>query len=46
MVASGQQGVVDGHPMEALSAGVCLVVMILSLGVVGDHLAERAERKR
>ena len=46
MVASGQEGVVEGHPMEALSAGACLVIMILSLGVIGDHLSERAERKR
>ena len=46
MVASGQEGVVEGHPMEALSAGACLVIMILSLGVIADHLSERAERKR
>lgn len=46
MVASGQKGVIEGHPMEALSAGACLVIMILSLGVVGDHLSDRAERKR
>lgn len=46
MVASGQKGVINGHPMEALSAGACLVIMILSLGVIGDHLSDRAERKR
>ncbi|MFN8113085.1 MAG: ABC transporter permease [Solirubrobacterales bacterium] len=46
MVASGQKGILEGHPMEALSAGACLVIMILSLGVVGDHLSDRAERKR
>jgi peptide/nickel transport system permease protein len=46
MVASGQKSVIEGHPMETLSAGACLVVMILSLGVVGDHLADRAQRKR
>lgn len=43
MVANGQSGVIQGHPMEALAAGVCLVLMILSLGIVGDYLAERAE---
>ncbi len=46
MVANGQKGVVAGYPLEALSAGVCLVMMILSLGVIGDYLADRAERKK
>jgi peptide/nickel transport system permease protein len=46
MVASGQEGVLQGHPMEAFAAGGCLVIMILSLGIVGDHLAAKADRGR
>lgn len=46
MVASGQEGVIQGHPLEALSAGACLVVMILSLGIVGDYLGGEADRGR
>lgn len=43
MVATGQDGVVQGMPQEALYAGACLVLMILSLGVLGDYLADRAD---
>jgi peptide/nickel transport system permease protein len=46
MVAEGQTGVTQGHPMEAFAAGACLVIMILSLGILGEHLAQRAERGR
>ena len=41
MVAEGRAGLTQGHPMEALAAGACLVVMIVSLGVIGDYLAEK-----
>lgn len=46
MVAEGQDGLIQGHPMETLSAGICLVVMILALGIVGDWLGEQAEKGR
>lgn len=46
MVASGQQGVAEGQPLEALSAGACLAIMVLSLGIIGDYLTDRAEGKR
>lgn len=45
MVASGQEDLRAGYPLEALSAGACLVVLILALGIVGDDLSERAQRK-
>lgn len=45
MVAAGQEDLRAGYPLEALSAGACLVVLILALGIVGDDLSERAQRK-
>jgi peptide/nickel transport system permease protein len=43
MVSTGQQGVIEGHPMEAISAGVCLVLAVLSFAVLGDRLLSRSE---
>jgi peptide/nickel transport system permease protein len=46
MVAEGQNGLTQGHQMETFAAGACLVIMILSLGILGDYLAERVDRGR
>jgi peptide/nickel transport system permease protein len=46
MVAGGQAGIQEGHPQEALMAGLCLVVLILAVSIVGDFLSDRAERER
>lgn len=45
MVASGQQGVIEGYPTEAIAAGICLVVAILSFSVLGDRLLSRSEAR-
>jgi len=45
MVANGQIGVLQGQPTEALVASACLVLLIVSLGLVGDALGERSERR-
>lgn len=45
MVATGQQGVVEGYPTEAISAGVCLVAAVLSFAVLGDRLLARSEAR-
>jgi peptide/nickel transport system permease protein len=44
MVQSGQAGVLQGAPTEVIAASTCLVLLVLSLGVLGDALSERAER--
>ncbi len=45
MVASGQQGVVEGYPTEAIAAGICLVLAVLSFSVLGDRLLSRNEAR-
>jgi peptide/nickel transport system permease protein len=45
MVASGQQGVVEGYPTEAIAAGICLVLAVLSFSVLGDRLLARNEAR-
>lgn len=39
MVASGQSGVMQGYPMEALSAGACVVALVVAFNVLGERLA-------
>lgn len=41
MVATGQSGVLQGYPMESLSAGLCLVVVVVAVNLLGEHLAQR-----
>ena len=45
MVATGQQGVIEGYPTEAIAAGICLVVAVLSFSVLGDRLLSRWEAR-
>jgi peptide/nickel transport system permease protein len=45
MVATGQQGVIEGYPTEAIAAGVCLIVAVLSFSVLGDRLLARSEAR-
>jgi peptide/nickel transport system permease protein len=44
MVLSGQAGVLQGAPTEVIAASSCLVLLVLSLGILGDALSEWAER--
>jgi peptide/nickel transport system permease protein len=39
MVAAGAPGLLQGYPMQTLTAGVCLVLAAVSFGVLGDRLA-------
>lgn len=41
MVASGQAGVLQGYPMESLSAGLCIVAVVVAVNLLGEHLASR-----
>lgn len=45
MVAAGQNSVGQGHPQELLAASGCIVALVLALGIVGDALSERSERR-
>lgn len=43
MVAEGQTGVIAGYPMEAITAGGCLIVAVCSFALLGERLLRRAE---
>lgn len=42
MVSTGQSGVLQGYPMESLSAGVCIVMVVMAVNILGERLTERA----
>jgi peptide/nickel transport system permease protein len=45
MVSEGRAGVLTGYPMESLSAGLCIVVVVVAVNLLGERLADRAERR-
>lgn len=44
MVAVGQSGVLQGHPLPAVSAGLLIVLTVMALNVLGEGIADRASR--
>jgi peptide/nickel transport system permease protein len=42
MVATGQSGVLQGYPMESLSSGICIVVVVIAVNILGERLTDRA----
>lgn len=45
MVSTGQTGVLQGYPMESLSAGVCIVLVVVAVNLLGERIAARSERR-
>jgi peptide/nickel transport system permease protein len=43
MVATGQSGVLQGYPMESLTAGLCIVVVVVAVNLLGERLTDRAD---
>jgi peptide/nickel transport system permease protein len=46
MVATGQAGVLQGYPAESLSAGLCIVVVVVAVNLLGERLASRDSERR
>ncbi|MGH2938002.1 MAG: ABC transporter permease [Solirubrobacterales bacterium] len=45
MVAAGKSGVLQGYPAETLSAGLCIVVLVVAVNFLGERIAGRSERR-
>ena len=43
MVSEGRAGVLTGYPLESLSAGLCIVVVVVAVNLLGERLADRAQ---
>ncbi len=46
MVATGQPGVLQGYPAESLSAGLCIVAVVVAVNLLGERLSQRNEEQR
>jgi peptide/nickel transport system permease protein len=46
MVSTGQSGVLQGYPAESLSAGLCIVVVVVAVNLLGERLAQRDSEGR
>lgn len=44
MVANGQSGVLQGYPMESLAAGLCIVIVVVAVNLLGERLTDRADQ--
>jgi peptide/nickel transport system permease protein len=46
MVSTGQAGVLQGYPAESLSAGLCIVVVVVAVNLLGERLASKDSEGR
>jgi peptide/nickel transport system permease protein len=46
MVSTGETGVLQGYPLESLSAGVCIVLVVVAVNLLGERIAARDEGGR
>ncbi len=44
MVSEGRNGVLQGYPLESLAAGLCIVVVVVAVNLLGERLTDRAQR--
>jgi peptide/nickel transport system permease protein len=46
MISENEVGVLQGYPLPAISAGVCIVVVVIAFNILGERLYERAQAAR
>ena len=46
MISENQTGILQGYPLPALSAGLCIVVVVIAFNVLGERLFEQAQAAR
>jgi peptide/nickel transport system permease protein len=46
MISENQAGLLQGYPLPALAAGVCVVVVVIAVNVLGERLFEQAQVTR
>ena len=43
MVAQGQSGVLQGYPAESLAAGLCIIIVVVAVNLLGERLNARSQ---
>jgi peptide/nickel transport system permease protein len=46
MISENQTGILQGYPLPALSAGVCIVAVVIAFNILGERLFEQAQKAR
>ncbi|HJQ07368.1 MAG TPA: ABC transporter permease [Nocardioides sp.] len=46
MISENQSGILLGYPLPALSAGLCIVAVVVAMNLLGERLLQRAEGGR
>lgn len=46
MISENQPGILQGYPMPALTAGLCIVGVVIAFNVLGERLFEQAQAAR
>jgi peptide/nickel transport system permease protein len=46
MISENQSGVVQGYPLSALAAGICIVLVVVAFNILGERLYEQAQQER
>jgi peptide/nickel transport system permease protein len=46
MVSENESGVLQGYPLPALAAGLCIVVVVVAFNLLGERLYDRAQAER
>jgi peptide/nickel transport system permease protein len=46
MISENQAGILEGYPLPALSAAVCIVAVVIAVNVLGERLFDRAQAAR
>jgi peptide/nickel transport system permease protein len=46
MISENQSGVVQGYPLAALAAGICIVLVVVAFNILGERLYDQAQAER
>ena len=46
MISENQGGILQGYPLSALAASVCIVVVVIAVNVLGERLFDQAQAAR
>jgi len=46
MISENQPGILQGYPLPALAAGLCIVAVVIAFNVLGERLFEQAQAGR
>ena len=46
MIAENQDGLLLGHPLPAVAAGLCIVTVVIAVNLLGERLSAQAQAAR